>query len=338
MAYFVLLLVRSRSFGRESTLKLFAILILMLGIVACEDPGAVRSLGTLERERIRLVADSNEPITRVLVREGDVVAIDATLLQQDPTRSEISLTRARADAAAALSTLSEAEAGPRAQAISQARARLQAATSNVRTSRSEFDRDLKLIERNLVSQNSLDLSQGKYDEAVARKNEASAALDELLEGTRSETIDQARAMHAAAVANVADLELALQRTAILAPVQGVIEALPFRVGERPQSGETVAVMLASGRTYARVHVSEPLRASLVVGADAEIWMDGRDAPLQGRLRWISADAAFTPYFALNQHDRSRLSYLTEVDVVGEESNLPVGIPVEVSFPGLLSEQ
>ncbi len=310
------------------------VIALAIALVGCDDISDVRSLGTLERDRIQLVADSNEPITRVLVREGDRVAVGDILVQQDMTRAEIALVKARADEAAALSALSEAEAGPRAQQISQARARLQAATSNKRTARFELDRDLELAERNLVSQNSLDLSQGKYDEARAKENEAKAALNELLEGTRSETIDQARARHAAAAANVADLEVALARSSIRAPVVGSIEALPYKIGERPQAGATVAVLLASGRTYARVHVSEPLRTQLAVGDDADIWIDGRAGPLGGKLRWISADAAFTPYFALNQHDRSRLSYLAEVDVVSEDDDLPVGVPTEVSFPGI----
>jgi len=314
---------------------MYCLLVLALaGLPGCDAPGDARSLGTLERDRIQLVADSQEPITRVLVREGDKVAIDTLLVQQDTARPDIALLRARADEAAALSALSEAEAGPRAQQISQARARLQAANSAAATARLELDRDLQLIERNLVSRNALDLSKGKFDEAAARLNEAQAALDELLEGTRSEVIDQARAMHAAASANVQDLELALARASVRAPVPGVIEALPFKVGERPPVGAVVARMLADGRTFARVHVSEPLRARLAVGDAAEIWMDGRDPPIAGRLRWISAEAAFTPYFALNQHDRSRLSYPAEIDVVNDDDKLPVGVPVEVSFPDL----
>ncbi len=70
------------------------------------------------------------------------------------------------------------------------------------------------------------------------------------------------------------------------------------------------------------------------GAEALIWIDSRQLPLRGNLRWISLDAAFTPYFALNQHDRSGLSYVAEVDVVENDGVLPVGVPVEVSFPGL----
>ena len=73
--------------------------------------------------------------------------------------------------------------------------------------------------------------------------------------------------------------------------------------------------------------------TLEVGAPAEVHVDGRDSPLDGRVRWISSEAAFTPYFALTQRDRSRLSYAAEVVLTREEvDTLPVGIPVEVRFP------
>ena len=51
------------------------------------------------------------------------------------------------------------------------------------------------------------------------------------------------------------------------------------------------------------------------------------------IRWISSEAAFTPYFALTQHDRSRLSYLAEIDLT-DGGDLPAGIPVEARFPEL----
>ena len=307
--------------------------LLATALAACSDADPSRSLGTLERDRIQLVADSNEPITRILVSEGDVVEAGDVLVEQDSRRANIALNRARADEAAARSILEKAEAGPRAQAISQARARVAAARSAVSTTKIELDRVTALFERNLISENRIDEAQGRYDEAVAVRDESQAALEELLEGTRSEEIDEARARHAAAVASVEDLTLSLERASTRAPVRGVVESLPFEIGERPGIGAPVALLLASGRTYARVHVSEPMRTRLSIGSSANVWLDGWDEPLQGELRWISMDAAYTPYFALNQHDRARLSYVAEVDVINGQ-DLPVGVPAEVSFTDL----
>ena len=60
-------------------------------------------------------------------------------------------------------------------------------------------------------------------------------------------------------------------------------------------------------------------------------VDGVAEALEGRVRWVSADASFTPYFALTEHDRSRLSYLAEVDLE-DARDLPSGVPLQVDFP------
>jgi HlyD family secretion protein len=72
---------------------------------------------------------------------------------------------------------------------------------------------------------------------------------------------------------------------------------------------------------------------MLPGDGIDVRVDGVDKIFDGRIRWVSADAAFTPYFALTEHDRSRLSYLAEIDIENAE-DLPSGIPVQADFPGL----
>jgi HlyD family secretion protein len=49
------------------------------------------------------------------------------------------------------------------------------------------------------------------------------------------------------------------------------------------------------------------------------------------VRWVSSDATFTPYFALTEHDRSRLSFLAEIDIP-DAAQLPSGVPLQADFP------
>jgi HlyD family secretion protein len=59
---------------------------------------------------------------------------------------------------------------------------------------------------------------------------------------------------------------------------------------------------------------------------------GLDGDFAGRVRTLAHDAAFTPYYALTQHDRGRLCYLAEVELSGPDlDGLPIGVPVEVRF-------
>ena len=60
-------------------------------------------------------------------------------------------------------------------------------------------------------------------------------------------------------------------------------------------------------------------------------IDGLADAVQGRVRWVSSDAAFTPYFALTERDRGRLSYLAKVDVAEDMPRFPDGVPVEVEL-------
>jgi len=290
------------------------------------------AVGTLERDRIELVADSNEPIIGIPVSEGARVAPGAVIVDQDRARAEALLAQAVAQRDAAHAQLAEAEEGPRAQDIEQGRARLAATESAMRTAASELEREISLVAKNYSSQNQVDVLQGRHDEAAARYREARAALDELLEGTRSQAIDQARSSYAAAAARVAELEISVARATVRSPVAGVVEALPFEIGERPGVGQAVAVVLANGTTYARVHVPEPVRTGLRPGMAAQVSIDGYTDVFPGRIRWIASTADFTPYYALTQHDRSRLSYLAEIDLdEARAADLPVGIPVEVRF-------
>jgi HlyD family secretion protein len=280
-----------------------------LSLAACNTPPAdAPSLGTLERDRLEISADSNQPILARLVREGDRVAAGDPLIQQDASLIDTQLDRARAELARAEAQLAEAESGPRAEAIAQARAQLAAAKSAEQTALSELKRNRELLERKLVSDNTVDLLSGRHEEAMANRQAAAEALAELRAGTRAEEIDQARSQAEAARAAVAELAIDRARTVVRAPAAGVIEALPFQVGERPPAGAAVAVIAADGRQYARVHVPQPLRSRLNPGAQAQIRVDGYDDPFEGELRWIATEANFTPFFALTRYDRSRLSF------------------------------
>jgi hypothetical protein len=80
-------------------------------------------------------------------------------------------------------------------------------------------------------------------------------------------------------------------------------------------------------------VPQAVRARMRVGIPAEVRVDGVEQVFRGEVRYVAAEAAFTPYFALTERDRSRLSYVAEVVLTGPEAReLPSGLPVEVDFP------
>lgn len=303
-----------------------------LALAACDNAYDGQILGTLERDRLELIAESNEPIVEIAVREGDAVPAGATLLRQELGSMQARLDQAIAARNVAQHRLAELVKGPRAQEIAEARAALDAARSSLETENNEYRRVQDLVERKLLSQSALDQARARRDSAVSANKQATARLNLLLEGTRIEELDQAEAALKQAEAALVELQTRAARYVVKAPRAGRIEAIPYKLGERPAAGTPLIVMLADGTPYARVYVPEPLRTRFLPGTRTRVRVDGREDALTGVVRFISAEAAFTPYYALTQEDRSRLSYLAEIDLDERAAaNVPTGMPVQVEL-------
>jgi HlyD family secretion protein len=293
------------------------------------DPGP-EVLGTLERDRLELTAEAREPIVEIMVREGETVATGQPLLRQAEGEMAARLAGGQATLAQAEHRFAELTHGPRPDEIADARAQLAAAASSLATTRREYERVDSLVEKQLLSRSELDRAQASLDEASARQKQARARLDLLIEGTRIEELDQARAAVDRARADLAEVETSAQRYTLAAPRNGIVEALPYRRGERPPAGATLVVMLADSTPFARVHVPEPLRQSFSPGVEVDVRVDGIDTVFRGRVRFVATQASFTPYYSLTQRDRSRLAFLAEIDLPEDTARaLPSGIPVQV---------
>ena len=307
------------------------VVIAALAIAACGGDGGVL-LGTLERDRVELGAEAQEPIIEVAIREGDAVTGGQLLLRLDPAAVEARLAQARSVAVQAERRQAELIAGARREQVREARALAEGAASKAAAEASEFKRIEKLVADGMLQANALDRQRALRDGTAADERAAKERLAELERGTRSEVVEQAAAALAGARAQVAELELSLARHTVRAPRAGIVDALPYELGERPPRGAPVAVLLAAGQPYARVFIPEPQRASVKAGSLANVRIDGSGRDWHGELRYVSSEAAFTPYYALNERDRSRLSFLAEVVLTEPEAaNLPTGMPVEVTM-------
>ena len=311
----------------------------LLALVACGKPeSALPLVGTLERDRIEIQAEAWETLLEVAVAEGEQVAAGQLLARQDPARLRTRVDQAAAAERRAVRRLDELRRGPRAEEIIAARARLRGAEARLVADEKALARAGELVERALLSDADLDEARARRDLSIASRDDAAATLEELVTGTTAEELDQARASLDEARALLADQSLAFERLQLRAPVPGLVDTIPYKQGDRPLAGATVMVLLAGAAPYARVYIPEPLRASVGVGMDARVRVDGVQTSFAGRVRAVASEASFTPYFSLTERDRSRLAYVAEIDLVDPgAAELPMGLPVEVSFPALERE-
>ncbi len=312
-------------------LKKWLISVLLISLTACDKNDETFMVGTLERDRVEVSVESNEPIIAIHVTDGQMLRTGDLILEQDPARLEKLLVQQTAMKDQTAARLAELVRGPRTETIQEARAQLESAQASAKNAAANLERAKEVFERDLSDQQTLDFATTRWKTTVATEKAVSESLERLLNGTTVEELQQATAALEAAEAGITRIELDIERLRIYAPVNGMLDKRLYQIGERPQVGATIAVILDAARTYARIYVPEALRSSMQPGNQLNVRIDGQDQTITGTVRWVSADASFTPYFALTEHDRSRLSYLAEIDVP-EASALPSGVPLEVDFP------
>jgi HlyD family secretion protein len=301
-------------------------------LVGCIETEQRLALGTLERDRVALTATAAEIIVELPVAEGSPVTKGTLLARLDDRQQRAEVERAKAEVADATAYLKQLRNGPRAQDIAAARAQVAGREADLREAQITFDRNHELLARKAVSQAEVDRTKALRDAASADLDQAKENLDLLLAGTRPEEIASAEAKLNAAQAELAYQQALLAELTVVATRDGVLDSLPWNLGERVTIGSPVAVMLAGKNPYARVYVPEPFRVKINKGDSLTVRVDGLEQTFDGTVRWISSDPAFTPYYALNARDRSRLMYLAEIDLPDTAAKLPNGVPTQVEMP------
>jgi HlyD family secretion protein len=312
--------------------KRFLPLAAALLLAACGPTETNVALGTLERDRITLSATAAEIIIAQPVAEGSRVEAGTLLVQLDTTLQQAAVARVQAEQAQLQANLEKLRNGFRSEDIDAAKARVDSAQSVLDESERDLERIEGLIARKLVSEAERDRAQTQRDANAARLRDMQSQLDLLRAGSRFEDLNAAEAQLLASSAQLVAERQKLSNLSVVATRAGTLDSLPWQVGERVSTGQQLAVLLADGAPYARVYIPETSRAAVKAGMELQVHIDGVATAYAGTVRWISQEPAFTPYYALNSSERSRLVYLAEVQLPDSALELPAGLPAQVELP------
>jgi HlyD family secretion protein len=308
----------------------FALAALVLA--GCQDRSNEIALGTVERDRVVLTATAAETVMEVLAREGQVVQMGDVLLRLDDRRQRARVAQAEAQLAQAQARLTELQNGVRAEEIAAAKARMEGATAVATAAANQLQRVKALFEQKLIGRADLDAAIAQGDSASASVRDAEEHWRLLLAGTRPEQLLQAEAQVQAAEAGLALEKQALAELEIVATRNGRVDSLPWHRGDRVAVGALLAVLLVDDAPYVRAYLPQRYRLSLNDGTKLQVQVDGVAETYTGHVRWISAEPAFTPFYALNQKERTRLVFLTEVQLGADAAKLPAGVAAQLVMP------
>ncbi|MDP2283745.1 MAG: HlyD family efflux transporter periplasmic adaptor subunit [Pseudohongiella sp.] len=305
--------------------------LLLVTLSACEQE-TTGWYGLIERERHSLSAPVGELISEVLVREGDHVSAGQLLLRLDDQGVQARIAQREAEMAELKALRIELIQGPRNEAIARAESAVQGAQADVLDAKQKLQRADQLVRSGAGTQAELDQFLAAKDQATARLEQARQQLAELKNGTRPEQLLQIEARIAAAQARLTLEQKALQDLSLISAHDAVVDSLPWQPGDRVAQGAPLVSLLIDQQAYVRVYVPADARERLTPGAQLMVQPDSGIPAFSASIRYIRAQPAFTPFYALNERDRARLMYLTELELPASQSGLPTGMTVEVSLP------
>ena len=318
--------------SKHRPLSIVIVILSMQMLAACDrNVASNRLVGQLESERIEITAEFSEPITSRPIAEGEPVAEGQIVIQQDTSRAAAKVAEAQASLQQIKARLDELVRGPRRELILAAQARSRGAQKELEFRQADLARAEEVFARNLASPDVRDRAIVARDTALANLESDAAKLDELLKGTTTEELRQVEQAVAQAAARLDTAHINLARHSAVAHENGIVDSLLFEVGERPMPGQPMAILLSGKQAYARVYIPEALRVHVIPGTQARLFVDGLEETLTGRVRWVASEAAFTPYFALTERDRGRLTFAAKIDIVDASERLPDGVPVQVEL-------
>lgn len=209
-------------------------------------------------------------LVQVWVAEGDRVVAGQPLAQLDTASLQAQRRQLTAQLAAAQAQLLELERGPRQEDIAAAEAELRDVENQLQLQEQQRSRREYLYTEGAISREQLDEVTVGADILAARLDRAQSNLDKLLNGTRPEQVAAQQAGVEQLVARIADIDVALDRSTLKAPFDGIVAAQSVDEGGVVGAGQSVVRLVENEAPEARIGLPEAVAQRLVVGTPVTV--------------------------------------------------------------------
>lgn len=305
---------------------------LLLVTMGCQADATmtVEGTGTLEAIEVDVAATTGGRVVRVLVDEGDLVAVGDTLaILTIPTLAAERAQRS-ARVAAARAALLEAERGPLAPELARAEAEVAAQDADAVRTAADVRRLTPLAANDMATAQQLEAAQAAARVAAARRDAAAAQLRLLRDGTRAERLAVLRAERATAEAALAATEATARDLILTAPVAGRVITRRAEPGEVLAAGERAVVLAETTRQWVRIYIGQDRFPLVRAGQVATATLDAfPDRAFTGTVRNVATRAEFSPRVALTEQERGDLLFAVRAEFRDSTETLKAGLPVTV---------
>jgi len=263
--------------------------------------------GMVRQTEIRIAPEITGRLASVAVKTGQSVRKGDLLATVDNPELAASLGEARAAWAAAKAERDRVYSGMRAEEVAILARSVHTAEANLLLARQEISRTTALAARDFASRQELDertaaFTSSEADLELKRAQHAAGSA-----GPTAEERALADARVALAEATVADLQAKLDKTRLVAPVDGTVGVIVVERGEIVPVGKPV-LMLDSGKPWFAFTLREDALGQLTVGTTVNLVTSGgrRIAARVTELRPLGEFATWRAARAVGDHDLNSL--------------------------------
>jgi HlyD family secretion protein len=183
------------------------------------------------------------------------------------------------------------------------------------------------------------IAQEIYDSAVDKLRALQTGAESLQVQTAEKAVEQAGAMLVQAQANVKSaqarleaVDVQLKKTAIYAPMDGVLLVRNVEVGEFVQPGAATFSMANLDTLTITVYVPEDQYGNISLGQEATLTVDSFPGEtFDAVVVHIADQAEFTPRNVQTVEGRSSTVYAIKLKVTDSDGKLKIGMPADVMF-------
>ena len=248
----------------------------------------VRTVGNIRAEqRVIINSEVAGQITKVEVREGDIVKSGDLLARIDSREYELEVEELEAELSAAKEEFKKAIEGLRPEEKEKLLARVRVNESALGLAIKEQDRFQKLVKDGVTAQSILDEVNDRVQQAKEKLRESRAAF-EAAKQSRQEDIQQLRAEGEGIVKRLEMAQLNFSKTIIHAPFKGTIIHKNIEEGAFVKVGSPVLEMVSSSRLKAVLEIPQSHRNKLKKMKGIDFWIKelGFKFKQSGKLRVI----------------------------------------------------
>lgn len=316
--------------GHRACVRLTALACVAV-LAGCHGAPPAGYPGYVEGEFVRVAAPLPGTLVQLAVERGRTVAKDAPLFTLESDQERAARGEAQARVRQAEASLANLEKARRPPEIAAAKAQLAQAQASLAQSEADLARTGKLVADKFLPPQQRDQALAARDRDRARVAELNQQVRIANLPARSDEIAAATADVKAASEALAQAQWRVEQKSQTAPAAGLVIDTLYRPGEWVAAGAPVVSLLPPANVKLRFYIPETRVGALRIGEAVTVRCDGCGAPIPAKVRFIAAQAEFTPPVIYSRENRANLVFLVEAWPDTPNPALHPGLPVEVTL-------